>query len=157
MHKYPFTLVLIRVYDAQGNLRHPDQPLWLIVLGQQRQQLSLSDIHEAFAERGGMEHFFRFAKQNLLLDKFQTCETAHEENWWQIVCLAYLQLWVAREYASCLPRPWEKHLPQVRERHLSPTMVQRSFAGIIRQFGTLVNSPEPRNNSPNRSPGGVPT
>ena len=55
-----------------------------------------------------MEQFFRFTKQNLLLDKFQTPETEHEEHWWQIVLLAYLQLWVAREHASCLPRPWEK-------------------------------------------------
>lgn len=123
--------------------------------GKERHQLSLTDIYEAFYERGGMEHFFRFAKQNLLLDKFQTCETAHEEHWWQIVILAYLQLWVAKKYAACLPRPWEKYLPQVRERHLSPTMVQRSFAGIIRQFGTPAKYPKPRNNSPGRSKGRV--
>ena len=83
--KYPFTLVLIRVYNDKGDLLYPDDPLWLIVMGKERQQLSLTDIYEAFYERGGMEHFFRFAKQNLLLDKFQTCETAHEEHWWQIV------------------------------------------------------------------------
>jgi hypothetical protein len=92
-----------------------------------------------------MEQFFRFAKQNLLLDKFQTPETAHEEKWWQIVCVAYLQLWVAKEYASWLPRPWEKSLPQVREKHISPTMVQRSFGEIIGQLGTPAQCPKPRN------------
>jgi hypothetical protein len=155
MHKYPFTLVLIRIYNAKGELRYPDDPLWLIVMGQERQQLSLVDIYEAFYERGGMEHFFRFAKQNLLLDKFQTCETAHEENWWQIVCLAYLQLWVAKEHAICLPRPWEKHLPQVKERHLSATMVQRSFAEIIQQFEPLSRLTKPRNKSPGSLKGRV--
>jgi hypothetical protein len=156
MHQYPFTLVLIRIYDAQGELRYPNDPLWLIVLGRERQQLSLTDIYEAFSEREGMEQFFRFSKRNLLLDKFQTPETEHEENWWQIVCLAYLQLWAAKDEASNLPRPWERYLPQVRKQHLSPTMVQRSFAGIIRQFGTPVNSPQPRNKSPGSIRGKAP-
>ena len=33
----------------------------------------------------------------MLLDAYQTPETAHEENWWTLVQLAYLQLWVARD------------------------------------------------------------
>jgi hypothetical protein len=147
MHRYPFTLVRIVVYNDRQELVFAD-PLWLIVMGQERHQLSLQDIYEAFQERSCMEHFFRFTKQKLLLDSFQTPETAHEENWWQIATLAYLQLWVAKQYASCLPRPWERHLPQVQERHLSPTMVQRSFGEIIRQFGTPAKFPKPRNKSP---------
>jgi hypothetical protein len=137
MHQYPFTLVRVRLYDDQMRLLFAEDPLWLIVMGQERQQLSPQDSYEVFGSRAGMEHFFRFAKRNLLLDKFQTPETEHEEHWWQLVCLAYLQLWVAQEYASCQPRPWEKSLPQVQKRYLSPTMVQRSFGGIIRQFGDI--------------------
>jgi len=156
MHQHPFTLVLIRTYNAQGELLYPDDPLWLIVMGKERQQLGLKETYEAFQYRSGMEQFFRFTKQNLLLTKFQTPETEHEEHWWQIVLLAYLQLWVAREHASCLPRPWEKSLPQIKEKHLSPTMVQRSFGGIMRQFGTPSKSPKPRNKSPVRHPGKVP-
>ena len=51
-------------------------------MGQRRRELSLSEIYEAFQERSDMEHFFRFTKQKLLLDDFQTPETAHEEHWW---------------------------------------------------------------------------
>lgn len=152
MHQYPFTLVLIRVYNDRHELVYP-KPLWLMVMGQERHQLCLQDIYEAFQERSSMEHFFRFSKQKLLLDSFQTPETEHEEHWWQIANLAYLQLWVAKEYASCLPRPWERHLPQVQEKHLSPTMVQRSFAGIVRQFGTPAGAPKRRGYSPGRRPG----
>ncbi len=150
MHQYPFTLVLVQVRNAKGELQHPDDPLWLIVMGQERYQLSLPEAYEAFCERSGMEHFFRFAKQNLLLDGFQTPETEHEENWWQLANLAYLQLWVAKDSASNLPRPWERNLPQVKEKHISPTMVQRSFGGIIRQFGTFSQAPKRRNNSRER-------
>jgi hypothetical protein len=133
MQKYPFTLLRVRTYNAQKELLFPDDPLWLIIMGRERHQLSPQEAYEIFGMRSGMEHFFRFAKQNLLLDKFQTPDTEHEEHWWQLATLAYLCLWVAREAASGFSRPWEKSLPQVREKHLSPTMVQRSFARIIRQ------------------------
>jgi hypothetical protein len=155
MDQHPFTLVLITIYNDRHEPIYP-KPVWLIVMGAERCQLGLNEIYEAFQYRSGIEQFFRFTKRNLLLDKFQTCETEHEEHWWQIVLLAYLQLWVAREYASCLPRPWEKALPQVREKHLSPTMVQRSFGEIMRQFGTPARYPKPRNKSPGRQPGKVP-
>jgi hypothetical protein len=134
MHKYPFTLVRVRIYDDQMRLLFPDDPLWLMVMGKERHQLSPQDIYEVFGLRSGIEHFFRFAKGNLLLDKFQTPDTKHEEHWWQLATLAYLCLWVAKDDASLLPRPWEKSLPQVKEKHISPTMVKRSFARIIRQF-----------------------
>jgi len=73
-----------------------------------------------------------------------------------LVHLAYLQLWVAKEYAACLPYPWQRYLPQVKEKHLSPTKVQRSFARIIRQFGTPAQDPQRRGKSPGRLKGKVP-
>jgi hypothetical protein len=65
----------------------------------------------AYLQRYDLEHFFRFGKQKLLLDKFQTPDEKHEEHWWQLVALAYLQLWAAKDMASNLPRPWEQYLP----------------------------------------------
>ena len=56
------------------------RPVWLIVIGAERHQLSLKEIHEAFQYHSGMEQFFRFCKQNLLLDRFQTPETEHREH-----------------------------------------------------------------------------
>jgi hypothetical protein len=79
MHKYPFTLVMIKVYNDHHEPVYA-KPLWLIVMGREHHQLSLQDIYEAFQHRPGIEHYFRFVKQHLLLDKFQTCETVHEEN-----------------------------------------------------------------------------
>ena len=63
----------------------------------------------------------------MLLTRYQTPEVQHEENWWQLVHLAYLQLWVAKEYARSQPRPWERYLPQMQEKFPSPAMVQRNF------------------------------
>ena len=152
MHQYPFTLVRIGLYDAQG---HPAfrRPLWLLVVGERRRELSLPAIQQAYAHRYDLEHFFRFGKQKLLLASYQTPEVTHEETWWQLGCLAYLQLWVARPCAQTLPRPWERHLPAVKAGRLTPALVQRDFGRIIRQLGTPASAPKRRGYSPGRRPG----
>jgi hypothetical protein len=166
MHQYPFTLVRARVLDDQGDLVFA-RPLWLVVVGQRRGKLSLLDIWDAYRQRYDLEHFFRFGKQRLLMDAYQTPETSNEQNWWTMVQLAYLQLWMAREQAKSVPRPWERYLPRFQAANQdmatatdrnnstipSPSEVQRDFARIIRQFGTPARIPKPRGKSPGRSPG----
>lgn len=111
MHTHPFTLVRAHVLNDQGQPVFR-RPLWLIVFGQRRKELSLCEIWETYGQRYDVEHFFRFGKQRLLMDAYQTPETAHEENWWTLVQLAYWQLWIARNEAMSLPRPWERYLPR---------------------------------------------
>ena len=152
MHAHPFTLVCITRYDDRGR-QIGQQPLWLIVIGQRRHELSLSDIYYAYEQRYDLEHFFRFGKQKLLLTAFQTPDTDREEKWWQLVHLAYAQLWMARQVAQQLPRPWERNLPTLRTRRISPTLVQRDFARIIRQLGTPARPPKRRGNSSGRPKG----
>ena len=152
MHKYPFTLIQVCLYNDKGKLAFR-RPLWLIVIGKRRHELGLSDSYPAYRQRFDIEHFFRFGKQKLLIDKFQTPETKHEETWWQLCNLAYLQLWVARTCARCLPRPWEHSLPAVKSKNISPSFVQRDFSRIIRQLGTPASWPKPRGYSPGRPKG----
>lgn len=152
MHKHPFTLVRIVRYDKDGNkaFKHP---LWLIVMGERRHELTLEHIYQAYSCRFDIEHFFRFGKQKLLLADFQTPEVKREENWWQLVHIAYAQLWMARHVVDALPRPWERNLPTVKQHLISPTLAQRGFAKIIRQFGTPAQPPKPRGISPGRRKG----
>ena len=152
MRQYPFTLVKIRWYNQKGEALF-QRPLWLIVMGDRRMELSLLDIYEAYLQRCDLEHFFRFGKQKLLLDKFQTPDDKHEEHWWRLVALAYLQLWVAKDVASHLPRPWEQYLPSPVDQQPSPAMVLRDMSRIIRQVGTPAPAPKPRGKSPGRRKG----
>lgn len=152
MHRYPFTLVRVRWYDDWGRPVH-QRALWLIVIGERRHELGLLDIFEAYMHRSHLEHFFRFGKQKLLLATFQTPEVKREETWWQLVHLAYAQLWVARSLTKTLPRPWERYLPSAKARVITPTLVQRDFGRLIRQLGTPAKSPKPRGYSPGRRKG----
>jgi hypothetical protein len=152
MHRYPFTLARICLYNANGILAYP-QALWVIVMGEKRRALGLLDIFMTYNQRYDLEHFFRFGKQRLLLDSFQTPEVQHEENWWNLAHLAYLQLWVARPYAENHPHPWERSLPASKTQSLSPTRVQRDFERIICRIGTPAALPKRRGYSPGRPKG----
>ena len=101
-----------------------------------------------------MEHFFRFGKQRLLTTSYQTPIVEHEENWWQITQLAYVQLFLAQDLADTLPKPWERYLPQFAANgSASPSMVQRDFRRIIRTIEPMQESPKPRGKSPGRAVG----
>ena len=152
MHKHPFTLIRVQVLDEQGNLvfKHT---LWLIAIGKRRSELSLVKAWQAYNQRYDEEHFFRFGKQRLLMASYQTPDVEHEENWLQIVALTDGQLWLARDLAQWLPRPWERYLPEVEGRTASPSTAQRDLGRIIRQIGTPAAPPKPRGKSPGRARG----
>jgi hypothetical protein len=155
MHNYPLRLIRSSFYRDNGKPVYA-HPLWLIVTGARRQELKLNEIFSAYQQRYDMEHFFRFGKQRMLLTQYQTPDVRHEQNWWQLVHLAYLQLWVTHRYAVNQPRPWERYLPGLKNNIPSPSMVQRNFSSIIRQFGTPAGSPKRRGYSPGRLKGKVP-
>jgi hypothetical protein len=152
MHQHPFTLVKIRWYNQKGEALF-QKPLWLIVMGARLAELSLLDIYQSYLQRYDLEHFFRFGKQKLLLDKFQTPDDKHEENWWRLVALAYLQLWAAKDLVSQLPRPWERYLLSVVNKLVTPAAAQRDMSRIIRHSGTPSSVPKPRGKSPGRRKG----
>jgi hypothetical protein len=77
------------VTDAQGKPRF-QRPLWLLVLGSRRREISLVQAYQASCQRYDLEPFFRLGKTKLLLDRYQPPCVEHEEHWWQWVCLAYL-------------------------------------------------------------------
>ena len=152
MHRYPFRLVRITWLDEDGQPTHK-RPIWLLVMGARRYELTLRQIQQAYAQRSDLEHFFRFGKQRLLLTAFQTPDVQREEHWWQMVMLAYTQLWLARDLVNVLPRPWERYLPVKGRRPASPSQAQRGFQRIIQQFGSPARAPKRRGYSPGRPAG----
>ena len=152
--KHPFTLVKVTMLNSDGKEIY-NRPLWLMVQGERRAELSPRQIFESYRQRFDIEHFFRFGKQRLLMDKFQTADTEHEENWWQLVLLAYVQLYLAKEVSQHLPYEWEKYLPahQDNTQIPSPSHVMRDFPRIAAQIGTPAAEPKTRGIPPGRQKG----
>ncbi|MDJ0718568.1 MAG: NF041680 family putative transposase [Prochloraceae cyanobacterium] len=151
MNLHPFTLLQIIVTDETGNTVW--KPMWLIVIGSRRNELSLEHCYEAYRQRYDMEHLFRFGKQKLLMTSYLTPEVKHEENWFKLTLLAYVNLWAARNLAVVLPRDWEQYLKTDREVKITPSLVQRDFYRIISQIGQITKSPKPRGYSSGRIKG----
>ena len=101
--------------------------------------------------------YFVLANKDYCDGASATPEVEHEENWVQLSCLAYVQLWAARKLALSLPRSWERYLPQKSEGFLSPSMVQRNMQRIITEIGTPANLPKRRGYSDGRTTGMIQT
>ena len=159
MHEHPFTLMRITVKDSNGEAVFK-RSLWLIVIGKRRLEISPYDAYQAYRQRYDIEHFFRFGKNKLLMNSYQTPDVGHEENWWEIVGLAYAQLYISAPLAQSHPRPWERYLPEVKEQKTgvlpSPSMVLRDMPAIIREIGTPARLPKPRGISHGRMKGQSP-
>lgn len=150
-----FRLVRVRIYSRNDNELLFKRPLWLIAAGENRMMLTLTDIFTNYRQRFDLEHFFRFGKNRLLMDKSQTPDTTHEEAWWQLAMIAYTQLYLARNIAQNIPKPWERSLPVFKApiQEKSPSQVQNDFYRICREIGTPARPLKPRKNSPGRQKG----
>lgn len=150
-HQCPFTLLRVESVDESGKI--PFQPMWLIIIGQRRSNITLAEAYHAYRQRFDLEHTFRFQKQNLLLNTFETPEVEHEQQWVYLVMLAYVQLWAAHALAIALPRPWESYLKTDASTRISPSKVQQDWNRIISQLGTPAAAPKPRGKSSGRQLG----
>jgi hypothetical protein len=152
-HLHPFDVVRITVTDEKGRPIYK-RPLWLMIAGQRRREITNRQAFQAYCCRYDIEHFFRFGKQKLCLTSSQTCETRHEENWLWISMLAYTMLYHASSLAKETRYPWERKKVTVIKPKQTPTMVQRDYERIIRGIGTPASVPKPRGKSSGRE-GGV--
>ncbi len=138
MKDKPFDLMSVQVLDAQTHEPIYKRRMWLGLWGKRKDELELEQVYWAYRLRFDEEHSFRFCKQNLLMDSFQTPELEHLDNWMEIVHLAYWLLWVAKEECTCYGgvQKWQQYDPNYlkrREFQLPPTpaQVQRQLESIM--------------------------
>lgn len=158
--EHPFNLIKISVSNAQGDTVYK-RPLWLAIWGERRHEMSLVDAYKDYSARYDIEHFFRFGKHNLLMDAYQTPEVKHEESWWKLCMLAYMQLYLAKESVASIPTDWEQYLPEYKNiAHeesvmTSPAQTQRGFEKLLKVIGTPASPSVPRGNPQGRMAGDV--
>jgi hypothetical protein len=135
------------------------RPLWLSVFGARRNEIPLFDVYQSYNSRYDIEHFFRFSKQNLLLDAYQTPDVEHEELWWQFCMLAYTQLYLGKDNIANSVQPWERYLPEYKniknetKSTITPSQAQRGFADLLKIIGTPAKPSVTRGKSSGRQAG----
>lgn len=155
--RHPMMLHRVKVVDETGK-NYYKRPLWLLVTGEHRHEILAKEVYDYYVSRYDIEHYFRFGKGKLLMNKYQTPSVKHEECWWKLCSLAYTQLFLARQVVRKLPRPWEKYLASYQDDSskksiATPCQAQRDFAYVLDNIGTPALTCRSRGNPKGRKQG----
>ena len=147
LHFRPATaeaLVVVRLerLDAAHTARDPGV-LWLGWHG--ARPPPLASWWAWYLRRFAVDHWHRFAKQDLhwTLPHLATPEQA--ECWSDLMPLLTWQLWLARPLVNDVRLPWQK--PQTAA-HRTPGRVRQGMAGLVAAIGTPAPRPKPRGKAP---------
>jgi len=103
----------IQVLDAENRQAIFDRPLFLAVSGKRKSQVDSALAQEQYRERYDVEPYYRFAKNQLLMDKLQTPVAGRLDRWLRIVQITSWLLFTARQEIGQICCPvWQKYLPK---------------------------------------------
>jgi len=138
-----FDLVASRVSDADTGQLVFQRTLFTAIHGQQKDKISTQEAFEGYRRRYDIEPAIKFAKQKLLLDKYQTPCQQHFDNWLVVVMTAFWLLFTAREEVNYIPKKWrqykenkiiEQALAADVELNLKPSQVKQAAQALFLTF-----------------------
>lgn len=155
MKDKPVDLIAVRVLDAQTKEKVFDRPLFMAACGQHKSQVSLKMVYEDYRRRYDIEPSYRFAKQKLMLDKFQTPDVEHLDNWLIIVQLAQWLLFAAANEVTHQPKKWQKYADKVDDNkpRLSIAQTRKAAQSLFLTFDPTPFSPKISNKGKGRLKG----
>jgi len=81
----------------------------------------------------------------------------HEELWWNLCLLGYVQLYLCKQLVRATPYPWEKYLQRYRNdiegQVISPSQTQRGLSKLLKTIGSPALTCQPRGKPPGRQVG----
>jgi hypothetical protein len=136
---HPFPVLRIERLAAKGTRRDP-KDVWLAWLGEPPPPLS--HWWRSYVRRYGIDHWYRFAKQNLHWTLPQLKPPEQSERGSDLMPLLTWELGLARKVVVDKPLPWQK-----AQTLLTPGRVRQSFGSGLAQIGTPTRAPKPRGKS----------
>lgn len=145
MKDKPLDVLRVQVLDAQTRQPVFDRPLFLAVSGKRKNLVDSALVQEQYRERYDVETYYRFAKNNLLMDKLQTPVVEHLDNWLHMVQIASWLLFTAREEIGQVSCPvWQKYLPKnktAQDNPLQPLTIAQTQRAAHLLFSTFDQGP----------------
>ncbi len=150
MKKVAFSVVRVRQIDSEtGEIK--GRPLWLAVHGNRKEEVDLWDVFQLYKCRFDIEHYFRFGKQRLLLNDYQTPEVKNYNTWHQIVAITYWFLFAASQEVEHVCMPWENNQNGQQNNHRkTPAQTQKGMETFISTFENIATIPKSRNKGKGR-------
>ncbi len=139
MKDKPFDLINVIVTDAQSGERVFDREMFIAISGQRKDEVTTTEGYQSYRRRYDIEPLFRFSKQRLLLESYQSPKVEHIDNWLQINMMANWLLFAASDEVEFQPHKWESYLPENKQdpdKHsrLSITKTHRAAQDLFLTF-----------------------
>ena len=107
MSDTPINFIRAEVFNENGEKKY-DRDLWIGVAGKARDKVTTMDGFKEYADRFDLEHFFKFSKSKLLMDKMQSSDPKKDEDFMLMTGVAYHVLCKSTDLLDEInTRPWE--------------------------------------------------
>lgn len=109
MKDKPFDLIASQVKDKKTGELVFNKTMFTTIHGRSKDQISTQEAFEYYRKRYDIEPSIKFAKQKLLLDKYQTPDQQHFDNWLVVVTMAFWLLFVSKDEVNYTPKKWRQY------------------------------------------------
>jgi hypothetical protein len=147
--RHPLIVLRIERMDAR-HTPHDPAVLWLAWLGEEPPPLAV--WWKDYLRRFAVDHWHRFAKQDLFWTLPQLGTPERAQCWSDLMPLLSWQLWLARHCVYDVRLPWQKSQVQGQQ---TPGRVRQSMAALLAAIGTPAPAPKPRGKAPGWQSGRV--
>jgi hypothetical protein len=138
MKDKPFDLIAVQLKDAKTDELIFKRPMFIAINGKRKHEVESKEGYQTYRKRYDIEPFMRFSKQHLMLDKFQTPDIQHLDNWLLLNQPVMWLLWSAAKEAAFQPKKWRQYLPENKnidnQSILSPTQTRRAAEKLFLTF-----------------------
>lgn len=144
MQDKPFNIIKVEIWNEENTEKIFKRDMFLAITGIEKDQIAPIDAHNFYRTRFEAEGSYRFNKQDLFLDKFQTSNKQHFLNHLIVMMSAWWLLYAAKDEVTFSCPTWQKYLPtnknaknaqeQQQKVHLTPTQVKKSLKDLFYTF-----------------------
>jgi hypothetical protein len=107
MSEIEINFVRVEVFKETGERKY-DRDLWIGVSGKARGKVTMKAAYYEYKDRFDIEHYFKFSKSKLLMDKFQSSDPKKDEDFMLFGAISYHVLCKAADLLDDIQvRPWE--------------------------------------------------
>ena len=139
-------IVATKTYNATTNELVFQEELFMGIGGKLKDTLSIDEAIYQYQERYAIERnaarpFFRFNKQNLFLEDFQTPDLQHLDNWFLIGQTTIWLLYLTAQEAQKITPKWQQYLPKEKIENPVILSLAQAYKSAQNLFITFDKSP----------------
>jgi hypothetical protein len=136
MKEKPIDVVSVSIKDKKTQKLVFQKPFFIVISGEKKDEVSTTDAYYDYYHRFDIEHNFRFQKQHLLLQNYQTPDVQTFDNWLLVVQLANTLLFLAADEVEHTCKKWQQYndKPNQDNQRLSPCQTKKAAQNLFLTF-----------------------